>query len=533
MKDNKINGAFYTPQGVADFMVDRIKALLGDRNTLKILEPSAGDGIFIGSLVKNVSLQNKSIYAIEKSSRELNKIRKKFLSTNVNQFTLIKADFLNVHKSLVTESFDLIIGNPPYIKKNLLKAKQRILGQEIHDEILSTKFSLKNLWTAIFLKSCTLVKKDGIVAFVLPAEILQVKYTEDIRHYIYSNFQRVEIVNFKKLIFENAGQDTVLLFCYKTSETPGIFIATINSVDSLSKEISFFKHPPQIRLTSKEVHHELSNDELVFLNNIKQKLLVVDNYCISKPGIVTAANDFFIINQTAKQDLRLSKYLLPIIQKGAYVNGRLEFNASDFSKIVSENKPSYLINFNLVPERNIGSLVKSYLELGLEREINLRYKCRQRKRWFDIPNINEPWEGFFFKRCHTYPKLIRNSAGIYVTDIAYMIKTKEGANIESLIYSFYNSFTLIFSELSGRFYAGGVLELTPLEFKSLPLPYTNIDKNTFKKFSEEFEKKENIDSFLTNHDYSFLYNSLSLDGDAVNLLHMIRQKLQKRRIERT
>ena len=40
--------------------------------------------------------------------------------------------------------------------------------------------------------------------------------------------------------------------------------------------------------------------------------------------------------------------------------------------------------------------------------------------------------------------------------------------MRGICYSFYNSLTLLYAEIAGRFYGGGVLELSPKEFRSLP-----------------------------------------------------------------
>ncbi len=45
----------------------------------------------------------------------------------------------------------------------------------------------------------------------------------------------------------------------------------------------------------------------------------------------------------------------------------------------------------------------------------------------------------------------------------------------SVAFCFYNSLTVTLCEYRGRFYGGGVGELVPSEFKSLCIPYNNIN----------------------------------------------------------
>jgi hypothetical protein len=62
------------------------------------------------------------------------------------------------------------------------------------------------------------------------------------------------------------------------------------------------------------------------------------------------------------------------------------------------------------------------------------------------------------------------------------VKPKEGFKAEALCFSFYNSLTALFCEVEGRFYGGGVLELTPVEFRRLPLEYTVPTAPQFDEF---------------------------------------------------
>ena len=78
------------------------------------------------------------------------------------------------------------------------------------------------------------LKKDGILSFILPLELLQVKFTEDIRELLKKEFERVEVFTFNELQFQECkGQDTVLLIGYKKHLQKGTFYTNIASLDDL------------------------------------------------------------------------------------------------------------------------------------------------------------------------------------------------------------------------------------------------------------------------------------------------------------
>ena len=130
--------------------------------------------------------------------------------------------------------------------------------------------------------------------------------------------------------------------------------------------------------------------------------------------------------------------------------------------------------------------------------------------------------------------MIANTANAYTTDAAYEVTLKNNYDTKSFILSFYNVLTLIYAELSGRFYGGGVLELTPTEFKSLPLPYVEVDETTYTRFAKRFSDKSSILDFFRSENVAHLglQQSLNADADCIAALNRIHQKLLTRRVNK-
>lgn len=525
--NKKETGSYYTPDYLAKFISKRVFSHFDNNSSISVFEPSVGDGKFIEAIKATQNQKNIFITGLDIEKDELKKA-KKIWTRKGSIFKNI--DFLDFKTA---KKYSIIIGNPPYIKRNRLTQSQKKKCKEIHLAENLSDTSIKNIWTSFLIKSTSLLDDNGILAFVLPLELLQVKFTEEIRKFLREKFQRLEIFTFDDLMFECKGQDTLVLIAYKKSNTKGVCFSHIKDKKQLDNEdFKLDKNEILINSKIKWTHHDISSDDLSFLKKLKSNLKKVTDYCDSKPGIVTAANAYFIVNKETENKYKLQEYTVPIIQKGLFVNGSVVFSIEDFNKLEKSNSPTRFIRFKNEHKNEFSQNVLEYLELGKAQKIHERYKCKRRENWFVVPNVASQPEGFFLKRSHLYPKIIKNSANAFVTDSAYKIEVKNDYNINSLIYSFYNSLTLTFAELEGRYYGGGVLELVPSEFKALPLPYKDISSKDFQKYQRDFEKKENIEVILKMNDCMILNSILNLSIENIKRISIIRQKLIAKRLRK-
>lgn len=108
--DNRI-GQIFTPNYVAKFMVNNILDFIefsGKKpQTLSVLEPSAGEGIFLKFLLKN-NLLDITAYEMDINLKE----------NLLKSYPNVQFRFENFLGSDPNKKFDLIIGNPPYLGQN-------------------------------------------------------------------------------------------------------------------------------------------------------------------------------------------------------------------------------------------------------------------------------------------------------------------------------------------------------------------------------------------------------------------------------
>ncbi len=521
--NNKKEGAYYTPKKLADYIVKRIFSYSTKvKGQYSVLEPSCGDGNFLEALEMYFD-ENMVITAVEKNNIELLKAKNK---VNKNKGTFYNENYLKFQERDKNE-YDLVLGNPPYVSKKYLNDEDISIMKEILSRF-NLKISNLNLWIPFVLSSIEKVNDTGNLALVLPAEILLTISSEGIRKILLERFEYIEIINFNEIVFEGIEQDTVVLLCYSKHKKKGISYYSTKNLESLvNEEFEMVTNHSSFDSKNKWSQLILSSSEIELLNRIQKKFRKVSDVSKTSPGIVTGANNYFIVNKDEVRHFDLKNYIKPIISKSLFVKPCVDYNLDSFNQLVNANKKCYFLDFSKIENEEE---ILNYLKVGLEEKINERFKCKKRKKWYVTPNIKKQGELLFFKRNHIGLKVLMNSSKALVTDGAYLIDLDSKFDKKSFVFGFYTLIPLIFAEVLGRFYGGGVLELTPKEFQSLPFVYEKISDEEFNKLDElvkggDFEEVVNYTSRI------LLIEKLGISIEDIDKLKIIWKKLMNRRFK--
>ena len=232
--NQKIRGGYYTPIELSNFIVKNVYD-----NQNMILEPSCGDGRFVSSIINETNRKFKRMDAVEYVKEEAAKTKK--VSQNVSNINVINDDFYNFYVNS-KDKYDLIIGNPPYIRYQYLKPEQREKQSEVLLKNKMTPNKLINSWVFFLVACVDLLNSGGKVAFVLPAELLQVVYAKELRRFLIDNLQKISIISFDNLIFDEAEQEVIVFIGEKkTKQTQKCMIANY-SYNDINDLVTNFKY---------------------------------------------------------------------------------------------------------------------------------------------------------------------------------------------------------------------------------------------------------------------------------------------------
>ena len=198
------------------------------------------------------------------------------------------------------KGFDLVIGNPPYIRQEEIKHLKPHL-----QKAFSIYKSTSDIYTYFFEQGYKILKPKALLSFITSNKYTRAGYGEPLRAFILANTQILHYIDLNGLkIFDSATVDTSIITFAKTPP---------------SLESSFdYLAPTQPSLDTDELHAQplhqssLSKDSFIFQDQANQALKAkieslgtpLKDWDISiYRGILTGYNEAFIIDSAKREEI--------------------------------------------------------------------------------------------------------------------------------------------------------------------------------------------------------------------------------------
>ena len=532
--EQKLRGAYYTPLQLAEAMV----GLFASQNITSVLEPSCGDGVFLDSL-KNLNLLDsvQKLTAVEIEPNEAERVRGRY--SMCSQIEVCAEDFFDYYNRVLgKERYDLILGNPPYIRYQYLKESQREMQSKILTSHGMKANKLINVWVAFIVACVQLLSENGKIAFVIPAEILQVAYAKDLRLYLANNLAKITLITFEQLIFPDIEQEVVVFIGEKGKEEKGIRIIEMSDLDDFTQlklEQNGFQKLQHVR--EKWTKYFIKAEEMSVIQELRSdnRFIRFSEYGLINVGITTGNNDYFSITEETTEQYGLEEVTLPLVGRSSHAHG-IYFTEEDWESNKGVGKRARLLSFPEIPYKEYPEGYRRYIELGEMNGEHEGYKCSIRDRWYIVPSVWVP-DAFFLRRNNLYPKFVLNRCNAVSTDTMHRMKFHGDVEPENVLLAYYNSISFAFIEICGRSYGGGVLEILPGEMGEILLPkIENIDIELRQELLEKIDlivrNDEDIERALNIVDEEILVNILGIDPEVCCKCRSIWKRMQQRRLGR-
>ena len=150
-----VNNNVLIPRPDTEILIEQALMLVKNKNRLQILDIGIGSGCILMSILKEKKNFIGTGIDISNKSLQISKVNGQKLRIN-NRLRLIKSNIDNFN----TGKYDLILSNPPYIKKSILKCLEKDIGFEPKQALDGGLDGLSEI-RKVINKSSELIKRSG------------------------------------------------------------------------------------------------------------------------------------------------------------------------------------------------------------------------------------------------------------------------------------------------------------------------------------------------------------------------------------
>jgi len=485
-KQDENLGQVFTSAILAKFMIGLLKESLKPYSS--ILDPCIGPNTFFKAM--NEDFSNCNLKGIEIDISLITEEIKKFYESPNR--TLIKGSFFDFP---ITEKFDQIVQNPPYVRQELL-----IEGANSKDSIrynvsslLSTIPSQSNLYIYFLLKSILHLKEGGVMVAVIYDSWLYSSFGKFLKESFLKLGRLESIYHFKKSAFDNVEVGaTVIKFVKDNNHKKSISYIPLNDLNDLRTYNGL--NANCIKLKQQELlTYSFNNQSQI---NYKSSLFKELKTIVSQPiqrGTSAVVNSHFIFSKNKLPELK------PIIK-----------DVSRIKTYTVNEENAYILAVN----GSISNETKQYLEsvkneilkTPTQKFIAVKRDIETKRDWYKI-NLKATGNFIFNYYLRNNIDFIYNPNKFLSSDNFYIlnIKNNELANFAILNSSFTRLNTLSNSRSQGN----GLRKIQLYEFKEVKVIDVNkLSELTIKKL--ELLGKELMNVSRYEDDQKHIIESIDL-----------------------
>jgi adenine-specific DNA-methyltransferase len=328
--EKKELGQVFTPIHIVQHMLNKVGYVSSDSSILhkRIIEPSFGRGIFLFEIVDRIiqagvtanldketisNLLSDNIWGIEYDTdlhmdtltKLDNYVQEK--GYYVSSWNLFNQDALKFSQP---ESFDFVVGNPPYIRVH-------DMDSQLRESVKNFSMSLgtTDLYVIFFEHGISLLNETGKLAYITPNSFLRNTSQGTFRKHLLSENLITRIDDFgSKIIFPDAATYTAITFLDKNKVDDSFTYHSENETEEFLLQLHVKDFTDNEGNYSKAPWSFTDAANYGFIKEIESRPIKVENISHIQNGILTLRNKLFINPMTDVEE----GLLRPVVKASAY-----------------------------------------------------------------------------------------------------------------------------------------------------------------------------------------------------------------------
>ena len=201
--------------------------------------------------------------------------------------------------------FDIVIGNPPYVRQELISPIRHIL-QQLFSEVYA---GTADLYVYFYKRGAELLRTRGVLAYISSNRFLRAAYGRRLREFFSNRMCLHILLDFGSVSVFGASVDTCIVLVENSDPNGEAFStatfrdeANILRLSDAFQECSFFMHAHDLSPSGWTL---TSSNALSLLERLESIGTALEEYVNEGfyRGIITGCNDAFIIGESIRQRL--------------------------------------------------------------------------------------------------------------------------------------------------------------------------------------------------------------------------------------
>ena len=504
-------GSIYTPSAYADFLVSWA---IRNRDEI-VMDLGIGGGSFVFAahnrlveLGADSTEAQKQIYGAEIDSSTFESFMALTDERNAHFPNLQNVDFFTLNLPQV----DVIVGNPPYVRRMNIKSTDSIRKMVVNNNplILIDKISrLTDLYVYFLLYALPKLKPGGRLAVITADSWLNVSYGEILKDYLLKEFDIDSLISLDRRVFQDAQVKPAMILATKKSNAPnhdqirffrvknGLPIGKIKEfVEIYSGNVTEYQDVVVRNVKTADIESSSpwgTNFKLPWVyDKLAQHSLLtpISSIAQTRVGLQTLAKDFFVLTQEQITENRVEEqFLRPLAQSPRYFNQPI---------ISPGTAPDFYIFYCADGKSSLGNTrALEYILSGETKEVQVRGKQTKvigyqnkkriqeasRKNWYDLASALEKRgiaEILIPRLVYRTFNVVWNQASFVPGElfIEFLPLPLPEVDIEVYLAILTSSVTEIMLRAHAQVYGGGTYNINPGQIKKVPILNAHLLNST-------------------------------------------------------